>query len=411
MMRCTGVLFSSFQNEFQSTSAQTGAISSIISSFSFYGCTLGGILGNRFGCRIATMIGGVLSIVGMVGGALAKNIYHMYATSTVIGIGNGVAYAPAIVVVANYYDKRYPLACGFMSAGHGLGLTVFGPFIQLLVDTYGWRGALLVTGALIGNICAAGATFRPKPPTCKKETVPADEQSEEELSARQDVSRKSAPRRNPMMRVFYRVSNVLRLYLLCQSYRFAMFCFAQAAYIFCYGSYLLYIVPRANSFGIEDQRAAFLLTAFGIGSLVARPLCGLLNQKVSSMVIYQASMLTSGCFVLLALLDAYPYLVVSAVMVGLAFGFEITVNRVMMREFVGVENFGSAIGLYSAFGGVADLTGPIAAGALYDVSGSFSLLFGILAVFSFVASLAMLSTPLLKKMEPGVYSQVVVDNV
>ncbi|XP_038073027.1 monocarboxylate transporter 12-like [Patiria miniata] len=400
MTRCTGVLFSSFQNEFQSTSAQTGAISS----------TLSGVLVNRFGCRITAVVGGLMYTVGMIGVTLAQNIYLMYVMSAVVGSGTGVAFAAANVIVAQYFKKYYPLACGITTAGYGLGFVIFGPFIQFLADTYGWRGAMLVTCAITGNVCAAGVAFRPKQLSRKGVTVTADDHEE---SGEHHVipTLSTIACRNPLKCLLYETVKLLRLNLLCRSYRFSMLCFAETTFILCHGSYLVYLVPLANSSGIGDQQAALLITAFGVGSFIGVPLSGLLSQKVSTLVLYEVAMFASGCFVLVVQLQTYPFYAISSAMFGLSLGFQYTARQVMMLEFVGVDNLGSALGIFSAIGGVFDLIGPIAAGSLYDASGSFSVVFYVLAGSSFVGFLAMLSIPLLKKIEPGVYTEVAVQNV
>lgn len=53
--------------------------------FVFFIATIGGALGNALGCRITAMIGGLCTLIGMIGGALTSNIYSFYVTSVVIG--------------------------------------------------------------------------------------------------------------------------------------------------------------------------------------------------------------------------------------------------------------------------------------------------------------------------------------
>ncbi|XP_038074254.1 monocarboxylate transporter 4-like [Patiria miniata] len=272
------------------------------------------------------------------------------------------------------------------------------------------EGGIAVTCAVTANICAAGVAFRPHLPS-RKRTIPADHTDEHSANRQAVTVTFTIARKYSLKCLFYGTVKLFRLNLLRQSYRLSMFCFVQATFILCYGSFIVYIVPFANSSGIEDQRAALLITAFGIGSFIGRPLSGLVNQKVPSLIIFEVAMFASACFVLIALLNTYPYFVISASMFGLAHGFQNTASRVMLREFVGVDNLGSAIGIYSAIGGVADLIGPIVAGSLYDASGTFSVVFYISAVSSFVGFLAMLLAPQLKKIEPGIHTEISVDNV
>lgn len=46
-------------------------------------------------------------------------------------------------------------------SGSGIGTFVLAPVVQLLIDLYTWRGALLVLSAFVANLCVCGALLRP----------------------------------------------------------------------------------------------------------------------------------------------------------------------------------------------------------------------------------------------------------
>lgn len=45
--------------------------------------------------------------------------------------------------------------------GSGLGAFIFNPFSKFLIDSYGWRGAILIEAGIILNCVLCGALFRP----------------------------------------------------------------------------------------------------------------------------------------------------------------------------------------------------------------------------------------------------------
>ncbi|NXS64463.1 MOT13 protein, partial [Brachypteracias leptosomus] len=51
-----------------------------------------------------------------------------------------------------------------VASGSSLSSLALGPLIPHLLDTYGWRGALLLLAAISFNLVAAGALLRPSPP-------------------------------------------------------------------------------------------------------------------------------------------------------------------------------------------------------------------------------------------------------
>ena len=68
---------------------------------------------------------------------------------------------PAILMVQYYFDKRRPLAAGLSLMGHGLGTFIILPILHLLVEYYGWRGAMLLHSGLVLQNLLLSALYRP----------------------------------------------------------------------------------------------------------------------------------------------------------------------------------------------------------------------------------------------------------
>lgn len=64
-------------------------------------------------------------------------------------------------MVGRYFCERTALAYGIGLSGSGIGTFVLAPLVQLLIDLYSWRGALLVLSAFVANLCVCGALLRP----------------------------------------------------------------------------------------------------------------------------------------------------------------------------------------------------------------------------------------------------------
>lgn len=77
------------------------------------------------------------------------------------GLGFALCYTPAITLVSCYFRRRKALAYGIAMSGSGIGTFVLAPAVQLLIDLYSWRGALLVLSAFVANLCVCGALMRP----------------------------------------------------------------------------------------------------------------------------------------------------------------------------------------------------------------------------------------------------------
>lgn len=81
--------------------------------------------------------------------------------SVFAGLGFALCYTPAIIMVGCYFRERTALAYGIGLSGSGIGTFVLAPLVQLLIDMYSWRGALLVLSAFVANLCVCGALLRP----------------------------------------------------------------------------------------------------------------------------------------------------------------------------------------------------------------------------------------------------------
>jgi hypothetical protein len=71
------------------------------------------------------------------------------------------------------------LFSGIASAGVGFGVFLYAPMVRLLIDTYGWRGAMLLLAAVFSHGWVFASLMRPpeKKTTCQQ-LPPTQEESE-----------------------------------------------------------------------------------------------------------------------------------------------------------------------------------------------------------------------------------------
>ncbi|KAM4730170.1 monocarboxylate transporter 12-B-like [Anableps anableps] len=112
--------------------------------------------------RATVFLGGLLSSVGLVLSAFASSLEFLYASLGVLtGLGFALSYTPAIAMVERYFNERKALAYGIALSGSGIGTFLLAPAVQLLIEHYSWRGALLILGGFVSNLCVCGALMRP----------------------------------------------------------------------------------------------------------------------------------------------------------------------------------------------------------------------------------------------------------
>ncbi|XP_078659195.1 monocarboxylate transporter 13-like [Branchiostoma floridae x Branchiostoma belcheri] len=170
-IRSLGVFFLEFVDQFDSTYGKTSWITSITLAAMYGGGTgyylslfrpLASLVDRAVGPRCAVMLGGVTAACGCMCASFATRVVSVYLTLGVMtGFGFSLAFLPTMTMVGRYFDKRRTLANALAWLGACTGNFALPPVFQLLIDRYGWRGALVVISGIALNCCVCGALLRP----------------------------------------------------------------------------------------------------------------------------------------------------------------------------------------------------------------------------------------------------------
>lgn len=148
------------QREFGESKSLTALVGSLLLSMPELTGPIAGYLTDRFGCRVMTIISGLLSACGFVLGSRARKLEHLLIAFSLTGIGLSSAYVTSTVSVAYYFEKRRSLALGLSACGSGIGTFLFAPLTTYLLDEFSWRGTLLIMSGFFLNIVVFGALMR-----------------------------------------------------------------------------------------------------------------------------------------------------------------------------------------------------------------------------------------------------------
>jgi OFA family oxalate/formate antiporter-like MFS transporter len=121
-----------------------------------------GWLVDRFGARLLITIGCLLSGLGWIGAAYAGSLTNLYLTYGLLcGIGTGIVYVGIIGLVVRWFPDKRGFATGLVAAGYGFGaiLTTFP--IDMIMQSSGYKTALITFGIILGLTgAAAGFAMR-----------------------------------------------------------------------------------------------------------------------------------------------------------------------------------------------------------------------------------------------------------
>lgn len=157
----TAVYMVDWQIYFEATKADVGLISSIFGAVAC-GCALFvGSLIDRIGCRKVSYIGALIGFTGIFLSTFATSVTWLYVTFGVIfGVGHGLYFVPPIIIVQLYFEKKRALAAGISLMGHSSGVFLLMPILRILIQTYGWRGAMLLHTGFVLQLFVIGSFFR-----------------------------------------------------------------------------------------------------------------------------------------------------------------------------------------------------------------------------------------------------------
>lgn len=156
-----GVLLTHLVEYFDATRSDTAWIGSLFCAVPLLCGPIANIISKRIGIRYATILGGVIATAGFICASFSDSLIAIYLTYGVIaGFGVSMPYLNSVVMVAVYFDKNRGFATGISECGTGVGTFLFAPLLEMCINEYGWRGAILIFAGVISNLIVCGAIFR-----------------------------------------------------------------------------------------------------------------------------------------------------------------------------------------------------------------------------------------------------------
>ena len=68
-------------------------------------------------------------------------------------------FTASLLITAKNFRRFQYLAVGIVSLGGSVGVLIFGPLLQFLIDRLGWRGTYRVTSVLFVLVCICAVSF------------------------------------------------------------------------------------------------------------------------------------------------------------------------------------------------------------------------------------------------------------
>lgn len=163
-----GLLKPTLAKEFGWDNTTFGTINGIFQFFYAFGLLAFGRIVDRVGSKIGYTISIIFWSLSAMAHALARNTLGFTIARSGLGIGEAGNFPSAIKAIAEWFPKKErALATGIFNSGANIGAVVAPIMVPLLLASYGWQMAFIVTGAL-GFIWLAFWWFMYEIPSRKK---------------------------------------------------------------------------------------------------------------------------------------------------------------------------------------------------------------------------------------------------
>ncbi|MFC1945570.1 MFS transporter [Chloroflexota bacterium] len=368
-----GVFFKPISGDLGWLRATTSVASSIAMLVQGILSIFSGRITDRYGPRVVLVAAALLIGGGNLLLSQMSELWQFYIFYGVMVGGAAVtAEIPLMATVSRWFVRKRGMMAGITKMGGGLGI-MLGPLVSsLLIANYGWRDAYLYTAIICFLGIIAGTVFLRHDPADMGLLPDGDVQPPEA-----DVS---APARG------YSVRDAIgtRQFWTCS--------FAWLLLMFCVQVVVVHLVNHVTDMNISATIGAAVISVIGICSLVGRVGLASLGDRIGPKWAYLMAigLLVSALVAVLLASDVWAFYIF-AVIYGVAHGAFFVLMVPILAGLFGVASLGGIYGWVFFIGTLGGLAGPIAAGWIYDVTGTYRYAFLLMLVFSLVAALLMFS--------------------
>ena len=362
------------------------AVPSLAYAFFFAGAGIGGIVMgwwyDRSGAGPVTLLG--LAMIG-AGAMLVSAVDSRWQLYLVYGVmlgllGYASIYGPLTINVMRWFRHRPGFAVGVVTAGEGIGGTLWPPVFRYFNETAGWRDTFLWFGVfvLVTALPASMVLWRRMP----RRDAGSRNAGARNAGIRGEESRgkggrgTDAPAGAPAPPV--------RAIRLPTSAVQTAICLAIIGCCVSMAMPVAHLVAHASDLGHATARAAEMLAVALLTSTVVRLLVGALVVDrfggLAALLVFSA--LQTAALLLYAVADGLLALYAVSVLFGIGYGGINICYPVLVREHLPRAEAGRRLGVILLFGTLGMALGGWLAGYLFDTTGSYTPAFLTGAAFN-----------------------------
>lgn len=336
---------------------------------------------DRFGPRAVMRIGVLVFAAGFFLFARIDSVVGFYVAFLVMAVGASMmGFLSITTAIVQWFQRKRSTAMGLALLGTALGGFAL-PLVVWGLENWGWRTVANVSAVIIlvvGLPVTQIVRHRPQQygllPDGRQPSAP----SEDGTVDTGDAEGPAMTAREAMRtRAFWFIS------------------FAHTGSVLVVSVIQVHFVAYVTEdLGLTLAAAAWMFTLQTLTNLISRPIGGWLADRWSSRHVTAAAMLGHMvALVILAFSTNIWGVAIAALLNGWCWGVRVPVIVSMRAEYFGSGSFGAIMGISSLVVTSGAVVAPIAAAWAYDVLGSYTISFVLLAVLAGLSSLFLLVLP------------------
>jgi sugar phosphate permease len=337
-----------------------------------------GALMSRFGVRRVMLAALITLAVAVATSALMTQVWQMIVLwGVLVGLGSGaMALVMGATVATRWFVKRRGLVTGIFAASSATGSLVFLPVQAAIVESAGWRTAVLIVAAVAISVAVLAALLmRDDPRQVGLTPYGAQEPTPPTLTP---------TRGNPF---------ALAVSTLVESAGVRDFWLLAGSFAICgattIGLISVHLIPASADHGIPEVTAAGMLAAMGAFDLVGTTLSGWLTDRIDARKLLVWYYTLRG-IALLFLPTAYdagvPALAAFVVFYGLDWVATVPPTVRLVADRFGKERVGPVFGWVFAAHQFGGSLAAFAAGAAHTWLGDYLVAFMMAGALCLLAS-------------------------
>ena len=353
------VFFEPLLDDFGWTRAMTSGAFSMFMVFHGFLYIITGRLNDRFGPRVLLTICGFFLGLGYLLMAQISAIWHLYLVyGVIISIGVSGAFVPIVSTIARWFVKRRALMTGIVVSGVGVGTMAIPKIASWLIYSYGWRDSYVIVGAVIMVVLMLVAQFLRRDPR-QVGLVPY---GEDEVDSGLGVE--------PSGESGFSLSSAIR------TRQFWLLCIAWSGFLYCIQVIMVHVVIYARGLDISPANAANIMLIIGLFSIFGRLSVGSVADRfgIKRTLITGMAVLAITLFWLAGVREIWAVYLFAFVF-GFTYGGLVPLSSPMVAELFGLRAHGAILGVITFSATVGGALGPVVAGYMYDVTGSYQQAF------------------------------------